>query len=101
MKILLVDDEADIVAELGRFLRRRGHDAVGAGGVAAALAALADTGPFDIVLTDLRMPDGSGIDVLRACRACPAPQPAALVMSGHAGRADILEARDEGALQFF
>lgn len=101
MRILLVDDEEDIVEELGRFLRRRGHEVVGAGGVDAAMRALDNDRPFDVVLTDLRMPDGSGLDVLRACRDCPQPRPAALVMSGHAGRAEIAQAREDGALHFF
>jgi CheY-like chemotaxis protein len=101
MNILLVDDEEAIVEELGRFLRRRGHEVVAAGGVDAALRALDNDGPFDVVLTDLRMPDGTGLDVVRACRARPHPRPAALVMSGHAGRADIAQAREDGALHFF
>jgi DNA-binding NtrC family response regulator len=101
MRILLVDDEEDIVEELGRFLRRRGHEVVGAGRVAAALRALGSDGPFDVVLTDLRMPDGSGLDVVRACCDLPQPRPLALVMSGHAGGAEVAQARKDGALQFF
>ncbi len=101
MRILLVDDETDIVEELGRFLRRRGHEVVGVGGVDAAMRALHGDGPFDVVLTDLRMPDGTGLDVVRACRDHPQPGPSALVMSGHAGRADIAQAREDGAVQFF
>ena len=101
MKILLVDDEEDIVEELGRFLRRRGHEVVGAGNVGTAMRALDDDSPFDVVLTDLRMPDGSGLDVVRTCRNRPLPRPSVLVMSGHAGRADIAQVRQNGALDFF
>ena len=101
MKILLVDDEEDIVAELGSFLRRRGHAIVGAGDVQAALHALDSDGPFDVVLTDLRMPGGSGLDVVRACRDRPEPRPISLMMSGHAGCAEIAQARADGALRFF
>ena len=101
MRILLVDDEEEIVEELGRFLRRRGHEVVGAGRVAAATRTLGSDGPFDVVLTDLRMPDGSGLDVVRACRDHAPPRPLALVMSGHAGRGEVAQARLDGALQFF
>jgi two-component system response regulator PilR (NtrC family) len=101
MRILLVDDEVAIVEELGRFLSRRSHEVVGADRVAAALGALGSDGPFDVVLTDLRMPDGSGLDVVRACRDHPQPRPLALVMSGHAGRAEVAQARKDGALEFF
>jgi DNA-binding NtrC family response regulator len=100
MNILVVDDEEAIVEELGRFLERRGHGVVGAGGVGAALSALERQGPFDVVLTDLRMPAGSGLDVLRACRALPRP-PLALVMSGHADGAEAVRAYDEGASHVF
>lgn len=101
MRILVVDDETDIVAEMGRFLRRRGHDVMGAHDVGAALRALAGDGPFDVVLTDLRMPDGSGLEVVRACAAGAAPRPTSLVMSGHAGSADVAELRAAGAADFF
>src|SRR5262245_50087506 len=100
MNILLVDDESEIVHELTGFLRRRGHGVAGADCVAAALHALDHEGPFDVVLTDMRMPDGSGLDVVRACRKGGQPQPSTLVMSGHAGPADIAEAHSEGALHF-
>jgi two-component system response regulator PilR (NtrC family) len=101
MKILVIDDEEDIVVELGSFLRRRGHEVTGAGSVGAALRALGIRGPFDVVLTDLRMPDGCGLDVLRACAALRAPQPATLVMSGHADASHFALARTLGAFDVF
>jgi two-component system response regulator PilR (NtrC family) len=101
MKILLVDDDVEIIDELGIFLRRRGHDVVCVAGVVEALRALEGATRFDVVLTDLRRPDGSGIDVLRACRALPAPQPKAILMSGHAGPEESRNARDEGAQYVF
>jgi CheY-like chemotaxis protein len=100
MNILVVDDEEAIVEELGRFLQRRGHAVVPAGSVRAALDAL-QRQAFDLVLTDLRMPDGTGLDVVRACRALPAPRPMPMVMSGHADGAEVARAFDAGALQVF
>ncbi len=101
MRILVIDDEEDIVVELGSFLRRRGHEAAGAGSVGAALRALGVRGPFDVVLTDLCMPDGSGLDMLRACAALPAPQPVTLLMSGHADASHFAMARTLGAFGVF
>ncbi|MCW5745582.1 MAG: response regulator transcription factor [Alphaproteobacteria bacterium] len=99
MRILLVDDEEDIVDEMSRYLCRRGHSVVTAGCVASALQALERNGPFDVVLTDLNMPGGSGLDIVRACRQCAEPRPAAIMISGNAGAQDIACAYDEGALQ--
>lgn len=97
MKVLLVDDEAGIVEEMASFLRRRGHSVVGADGVASALAALDSQGPFDVVLTDWRMPGGSGLDVVRACRLRPRPRPTVVVISGHLDPSDSGDAYDAGA----
>ena len=101
MKILLVDDEEDIVEELSGFLHRRGHGVVAADGASAAIRALDRDGPFDVVLTDMRMPEGSGFDVVHACRDQPEPRPAMLVMSGHAAPDEISRIHAEGALHFF
>jgi CheY-like chemotaxis protein len=97
MKILLVDDETEIIEEMGGFLRRRGHDIVTAGSVSEAVAALDAAEPFDAVLTDLRMPGASGLDLVQACRLKPRPRPTVVVMSGHAGPRETSEAYDAGA----
>ena len=51
---------------------RSGHDVATAGGLAAALAAAEAQGPFDLVLSDIGLPDGTGLDLMR-----PAPPPRA------------------------
>ena len=49
--------------------RRQGYEVVSVPGVRPALEAIAQSPqPFPVVLTDLAMPDGSGIDVLAAAR---------------------------------
>jgi DNA-binding response OmpR family regulator len=64
MRVLLVEDDARVAAALAAALRRRGHDVIHCPTAAAALAAE----PVDLVLLDLNLPDGDGIDVCRALR---------------------------------
>jgi len=64
-KVLIVDDEAGMRRILAVNLRRDSHVVVEADGAADALALIGHE-DFDVVLTDQKMPDGSGMDVLRA-----------------------------------
>ncbi|SFW35756.1 sigma-54-dependent transcriptional regulator [Luteibacter sp. UNCMF366Tsu5.1] len=66
-RILVVDNEAKMRRILELSLRSMGHDVEQAGDGQEALAML-DTGSFDLVLTDLRMPRLDGIGLLRALR---------------------------------
>lgn len=62
-RLLLVDDEPGIRSGLARFLRLSGHDVREAGGVNEAVGLIEEEEP-EIIITDLRMEDGSGIDLL-------------------------------------
>src|SRR5215475_3965514 len=64
-KVLIVDDEPGMRRILSVNLRRDSHVVVEASGALEAIS-LAGTEEFDVVLTDQKMPDGSGLDVLRA-----------------------------------
>lgn len=66
-KILVVDDEQGMRRILDVNLRKDGHVVVEAQGAKSALD-LIKREDFDVVLTDHRMPDGSGLDVIRAVR---------------------------------
>ena len=72
--VLVVDDEADMAATYARLLRRQGHRVVCVGTRAAGILAVAADPPM-LVIADLRLPDGDGLDVVRAARALPAPVP--------------------------
>lgn len=70
-RALIIDDEADIRELLDITLARMGIDTVAAENVAAAKQALAEA-PFDLCLTDMRLPDGSGLDIVEHIQAhCP------------------------------
>ncbi|MCI0572495.1 MAG: diguanylate cyclase [Myxococcaceae bacterium] len=63
-RILLVDDEKVARALYGDYLTAAGHSVVAVGSLSAAKAAIAQT-PFDAVVTDLILPEGDGMEVLR------------------------------------
>ena len=67
-RILIVDDEQHMRKILATNLRQDGHVVFEAGGVADAKARLAST-ELDVVITDQKMPDGSGLDLLRLAQA--------------------------------
>jgi DNA-binding NarL/FixJ family response regulator len=89
-RVLLVDDEPGLLAALRGVLRRRRRDwdvAFALGG-RAALQEMART-QFDAVITDLRMPEVNGLDVLREARALQ-PHAARVVFSGQTDHADVV-----------
>ncbi|MDP9796070.1 DNA-binding response OmpR family regulator [Catenuloplanes nepalensis] len=65
MRILLVEDDFRVAAAMISMLQRGGYRIEHAATVAAALSAA----PCDLVLLDLNLPDGDGVDVCRALRA--------------------------------
>ena len=97
--ILLVDDEPSARVTLGLLLKRRGHVVQEAEGVVAARKALADTA-FDVVVTDLKMPDGQGLDVLQTARA-RYPDANVILLTAHPGWESAREAMRLGAFDYF
>ena len=61
---LIIDDEQDLLSLMSITLRRMGVESIKAGTVAEAREKL-DNRSFDLCLTDLRLPDGSGMDIVR------------------------------------
>jgi CheY-like chemotaxis protein len=66
-RILVVDDEPDILVILDRMLRRAEHETVLASNGKEAIKRLEES-PVDAVITDLIMPDGEGIETIAAIR---------------------------------
>jgi DNA-binding response OmpR family regulator len=76
-RVLLVDDDASILAMMKELLERKGFEVVAVGGVTEALKCIA-TETFQVLITDLHMPNaGDGFTVISAMRHT---QPAALTM---------------------
>jgi two-component system response regulator PilR (NtrC family) len=66
-RILVVDDERSIREFLTILLEQEGYETATADSVAAGIEQL-EGGPFDLVMCDLRLPDGSGLEVLQESR---------------------------------
>jgi DNA-binding NtrC family response regulator len=67
-RLLLVDDDEAACRLLAEVLEREGHEVETALAVDEAIATIGRVGPFDVVVTDLRMPRASGLDLLRYLR---------------------------------
>ncbi|WP_394847608.1 response regulator [Pendulispora brunnea] len=61
--VLVVDDDIDTVALLRRVLERRGYEVLGATSLAEALM-VAGTQSFDVLISDVGLPDGSGVELM-------------------------------------
>jgi DNA-binding NtrC family response regulator len=90
--VLLVDDSQLIVRSVSRLLTHRGYEVITAASVSAARTAIA-TEFFNVVLTDLRLADGSGLDVLEAVERTGVKVGAVVFTD------ESLEARRAGKLQ--
>jgi two-component system KDP operon response regulator KdpE len=94
MKILIADDDPQILRALRITLGSQGYEIVTAGDGAEAIRLAADATP-DLIMLDLGMPALDGLDVIQAVRGWSAVP--VLVVSGRAGSADKVDALDAGA----
>jgi DNA-binding NtrC family response regulator len=97
-RILVVDDESGILDTLRILLKNEGFAVITALGGRAGLEQLAAQAP-DIVLTDVRMPSVTGLDVLAAARAQSAETPVVL-MTAQATLQSAIQAVNEGAFYY-
>ncbi len=97
-RALVVDDEPDIRELLEITLMRMGIDSDSAADLAEARARL-EQGAFDVCLTDMRLPDGSGIDLVRHIQRHHPRLPVA-VITAHGNMESAVEALKAGAFDF-
>jgi signal transduction histidine kinase/ActR/RegA family two-component response regulator len=99
LHILLVEDHADTAMLLHRLLEAEGHRVTCVGGVTAALAAAAAE-RFDIVISDIGLPDGNGRELMQRLRAAAAAAgdriPGGIALSGYGTDRDVRRSIDAG-----
>jgi DNA-binding response OmpR family regulator len=95
LRILLVDDERDLVDAYTRLLARVGYDCLGAFDHEQAIARI-EAEAFDLMITDLSLPRRSGLEIIRRARSGSRPVPV-IVMTGHNTPDLNAAARDAGA----
>ena len=96
--MLVVDDEQDLLASYERLLRRQGLRVIATRSRGEGLAIIGRE-PLTLVIADLRLPDGDGLDIVRAARRQPVPIPA-LVVTGFASEVARASALAAGASAF-
>ncbi len=95
---LIVDDEPDIRELIELTLKRMGIDTHSAADVTSAKSLL-DKQHFDLCLTDMRLPDGNGIDLIRHIQQHSPDTPTAMI-TAHGNMQAAVEALKAGAFDF-
>ena len=90
LRILLVEDHKDTSRIMARMLTGIGHTVTTAETVAEALAT-AGSSEFDLVISDLGLPDGSGLDLMRQLRPLPG-----IALTGYGMDEDVTKTREVG-----
>ncbi len=92
-RVLIVDDDPDTVTLMSRCLVRYGYHVRAADSVGAALQA-ADDEEFDLVVSDIGLPDGSGLDLMRRLRETRRLR--GIALSGYGMDEDVRRSHDAG-----
>ena len=96
--VMVVDDEPGIRTALRANFLRHGWRVETASGVREAIRNLEEC-EFDLVVTDMRMPDGSGMEVMRAARRS-SPETAVILLTAYGSVPDAVIAMRDGALDY-
>ena len=92
-RILLVEDHEDTNRSLTKLLRLRGYEVESANNIESALD-LSTTAQFDVLVSDIGLPDGTGIDLIRRLRS---DRPAlAIALTGFGMEDDLRKTQDAG-----
>ncbi len=96
LRLLLVEDNLDTAHILGRLLTRAGFSVLSASNVVGAVA-LAKTEAFDVLVSDLGLPDGTGHEVMKQVRALR--RVPGIAMSGYGMDEDLRRSREAGFVE--
>jgi PAS domain S-box-containing protein len=94
LRLLVVEDHGDTLEMLKLMLQAEGHEVETAGDVSTALETVGQ-GDFDVLLSDLGLPDGSGLDLIREVRARGLHTPA-IALSGYGQEEDVKQSKAAG-----
>ncbi len=97
-RILVVDDERSIREFLRILLEQEGYEVEDADSVAQAVERL-EASPFDMVICDLKLPDGVGLDVMRTARQSGISVPF-VIITAHTTPQHALDALRAGAVEY-
>jgi len=97
-KILLIEDDIPYCQMLEKFLQKKGYEVQSSYTASDARSKFAETG-FDLVLTDLRLPEHDGLQMLSEIKRV-APQTGVILMTGHAEVHTAVSAMKKGALDY-
>jgi two-component system CheB/CheR fusion protein len=95
VRILLVDDHNDTLRVLDRLLTLHGHEVRTAVTVQQAIQIAGGGAPFDLLVSDVGLPDGTGMDLLDALRPMHPPL-AAIALTGYGEEEDVMRCRQAG-----
>lgn len=99
MRVLLVDDEEELVSTLAERLNMRGIDADWATKVDDAILRV-ETSPYDIAVLDIKLPKMSGLQLKKKLEAIR-PQMKFIFMTGHGSEADFRTGTAEAGESFY
>jgi PAS domain S-box-containing protein len=94
LRVLVIEDDADSSQMLALFLSEHGHDVEVASSLRVAIGRLDEH--WDVVLSDIGLPDGSGLEVARHARRMVQPPQRLIAFSGYGSDDDITASREAG-----
>lgn len=97
-RVLIVDDEESVAITMQAILEMDGYEVTAASSVTEAIG-LVKAGEFDLVLSDLRLDDGDGIQIVAATRRS-SPETICIILTGYASLDSAVKAMREGAYDY-
>jgi len=94
LRVLVVEDEPATLRLMARLLRGLGHAVTTAGTIALAYEAF-EAGEFDLIVSDIGLPDGTGLELMRRAVALRGRTPS-IALTGYGMEDDIVRSREAG-----
>ncbi len=98
VKVLVIDDEEDMLENCSRIIRRLGFECLTVKDPAKAVSVIEREQPY-IILTDFAMPGRNGLEILRLAKEIE-PETLVILISGYATIPSVVEAMKEGAFDY-